>query len=85
MAERWLGPGMPGGGCASSRLFHILCNGVALTRDFDIFTRAGGSNRALVQTFHGLLPDHQGRLVLSLLPAKNFALINAIEVTDESQ
>ena len=85
MAERWIGPGMPGGGGAGSRLFDILCNGVALVRDFDIFARAGGSNRALVQTFHGLLPDHQGRLVLSLLPAKNFALVNALEVTDESQ
>jgi hypothetical protein len=85
MAERWIGPGMPGGGGAGSRLFDILCNGVALVRDFDIFARAGGSNRALVQTFHGLQPDHQGRLVLSLLPAKNFALVNALEVTDESQ
>jgi hypothetical protein len=76
---------MPGGGGAGSRLFDILCNGVALARDFDIFARAGGSNRALVQTFRGLQPDHQGRLVLSLLPAKNFALVNAIVVTDESQ
>jgi hypothetical protein len=85
MAERWLGPGMPGGGGAGSRLFDILCNGVALVRDFDILARAGGPNRALVQTFHGLQPDHQGRLVISLLPAKNFALVNAIEVTDESK
>ena len=85
MAERWIGPGMPGGGGTGSRLFDILCNGVALARDFDIFARAGGSNRALVQTFHGLQPDHQGRLVLSLLPAKNFALVNALEVTDEAK
>jgi hypothetical protein len=85
MAERWIGPGMPGGGGAGSRLFDILCNGVALVRNFDIFTRAGGSNRALVQTFHGIKPDHQGRIVLSLLPAKNFALVNALEVTEESR
>jgi Malectin domain len=85
MAERWLGPGMPGGGGAGSRLFDILCNGVALVRNVDIFERAGGSNRALVQTFHGIQPDHQGRIVLTLLPAKNFALINALEVTDESR
>jgi hypothetical protein len=85
MAERWIGPGMPGGGGAGSRLFDILCNGVALVRNFDIFERAGGANRALVQTFHGIKPDHQGRIVLSLLPAKNFALINALEVTDESK
>src|SRR5262249_10352605 len=85
MSERWIGTGMPGGGGAGSRLFDILCNGVALVRNFDIFVRSGGSNRALVQTFHGIQPDHQGRIVLSLLPAKNFALINALEVTDESR
>jgi hypothetical protein len=85
LAERWIGPGMPGGGGAGSRLFDILCNGVALVRNFDIFERAGGSNRALIQTFHGIKPDHQGRIVLTLLPAKNFALVNALEVTDESK
>ena len=85
MAERWIGPDMPGGGGAGSRLFDILCNGVALARDFDIFSRAGGSNRAIVQIFHGLQPDHQGRLVITLLPAKNFALVNALEVTEESK
>ncbi len=85
MAERWLGPGMPGGGGAGSRLFDILCNGVALARNFDVFERAGGANRALVTTYHGLQPDHQGRLVISLLPVRNFAIVNAIEVTDESK
>ncbi len=76
---------MPGGGGAGSRLFDILCNGVALIRNFDIFARAGGSNRALVQTFQGIRPDHQGRIVLTLLPARNFALVNALEITDESR
>ena len=85
MAEQWLGPDLPGGGGAGSRLFDILCNGVALARNFDVFARAGGSNRALVTTFHGLQPDHQGRLLLTLLPVKNFSLINAIEVTDEGK
>ena len=84
MAEQWLGPGMPGGGGAGSRLFDILCNGVALARNFDIFVRAGGSNRALVTTFHGLQPDHQGRLLVTLLPVRNYGLINAIEVTEEA-
>jgi hypothetical protein len=85
MAERWVGPNMPGGGGTGSRLFDILCNGVALVRDFDILTRAGGPNRAVVQSFHGIRPDHQGRIMLSLLPAKNFALVNALEITDESR
>jgi len=83
MAEQWLGPDMPGGGGVGSRLFDVLCNGVALVRNFDILARAGGSNRALVTTFHGLQPDHQGRLLLTLLPVRNFGLINAIEVTED--
>jgi hypothetical protein len=85
MAEQWLGPGMPGSGGAGSRLFDVLCNGVALARNFDIFARAGGSNRALVTTFHGLQPDHQGRLLLTLLPVRNYGLINAIEVTEDAR
>jgi hypothetical protein len=84
LSEQWIGPSLPGGGGAGSRVFDIFCNGVALARDFDIFQRAGGSNRALVQTFHGLRPNHQGKLVLTLVPVRNFPLVNAIEVTDES-
>jgi hypothetical protein len=86
MSERWLGPGQPGGGSGTgSRLFDILCNGVALERNFDIFARAGGANRALSRTYHGIEPNHQGNIVLSLLPIKNFASLNALEVLDEAK
>jgi hypothetical protein len=86
MSERWLGPGQPGGGSGTgSRLFDILCNGVALERNFDIFARAGGANRALSRTYHGVEPNHQGNIVLSLLPIKNFASLNALEVLDEAK
>src|SRR5262249_50260550 len=54
MSERWIGPGMPGGGGAGSRLFDILVNGVSVQRDFDLFQRAGGANRPLVYTMKGL-------------------------------
>jgi hypothetical protein len=84
MAERWLGPGLPGGGGAGSRLFDILCNGIALERDFDLFKRAG-PNRAFVYTMHGLKTNHQYELVISLVPSKNFPLVNAIEVLDEAR
>ncbi len=82
MAERWLGPGLPGGGGAGSRLFDILCNGVAVERDFDLFLRAG-ENRAFVYTMRGVKSNHQDQLVISLVPSKNFPLVNAIEVLDE--
>jgi hypothetical protein len=85
LSERWIGPEMPGGGGAGSRLFDILCNGVALARNYDIFSRAGGPNRAIVQSYHGIQPTPQGRIVLTLLPVKNFALVNALELVDESR
>ena len=85
MAERWLGPDHPGGGGAGSRLFDVLCNGVALVRDFDVLKRAGAPDKELVQTFHGLEPNHQGKLDLWLAPNKNFPLLSALEVLDESR
>ena len=85
MPERWHGPGMPGGGGAGSRLFDILCNGVVLDRDFDLFKHAGGANRPFVYTMHGLKTNHQDELVISLEPSKNFPLVNAIEVLDEAR
>jgi hypothetical protein len=83
--ESWFGPGRPGGGGEHSRVFDIQCNGVALKRNFDIFKEAGGSNRALALTFHDLAPTPQGKLVISLVPSRNYAAINAIEVRDESR
>ena len=85
LSEQWIGPELPGGGGAGSRLFDVLCNGVVLARDFDIFGRAGGSNRALLQTFRGLQPNHQGKLAITLVPARNFPLVNALEIAEESR
>ncbi len=84
-AETWFGPGKPGGGGAGSRLFDILCNGVALLKNVDIYAEAGGSDRALTRIFHHLEPNPQGKLVISLLPIRNYACINALEIEDESK
>ena len=47
-AETWFGPGKAGGGPGpGSRTFDILCNGVAVKRNFDIFKEAGGADRAV--------------------------------------
>jgi hypothetical protein len=84
MAERWLGPGQPGGREGTgSRVFDILCNGVFLERNFDVYTRAGGANRALTHTYRGIEPNHQGNIVLSFVPIKNFGIVSAIEVIQE--
>jgi Malectin domain len=85
LAETWFGPKKPAGGGDDSRRFDILCNGIALVRDFNIFKEAGGSDRAVVKEFHGLTPNHQDKLVFSFIPAKNYACINAIEILDESK
>jgi hypothetical protein len=84
-AEVWFGPGTPAGGGAGSRIFDILCNGVALKRNFDIYKEAKGSGRAFTQTTRGLEPDAQGKLTVSLVPVRNYASLNAIEVIDESK
>jgi hypothetical protein len=83
-AETWFGPGKSGGGGVGSRVFDILCNGVAVRRDFDILKTAGGPDRAVAIDIPGVAPDHQGKIVISLLPSQNYASINAIEVVDES-
>ena len=84
-AEAWFGPAQFAGGGIGSRLFDILCNGVALRRNFDIFREAHGSDRAITLPFHGLEPDAEGKLVISLMPVRNYAAINAMEVIDESK
>jgi hypothetical protein len=84
-AEAWFGPGNFAGGGDGSRVFDILCNGVELRRGFDIFREAHGSYRAVILPLHGLQPDPQGKLTISLLPVHNYASLNALEVVDESK
>jgi hypothetical protein len=84
-AEAWFGPGTPAGGGGGSRLFHILCNGLALRYNFDVFKEARGNFRGATFSAHGLEPDAQGKLNISLVPTRNYACVSAIEVLDESK
>jgi len=84
-AETWFGPGKPGGGGDASRVFDVYCNGIALLRNFDIFRSAGGAQRAIDKSFHGIVPNAQGKIVLTFVPVVNYACVNAIEVVDESK
>jgi hypothetical protein len=84
-SETWFGPGKPGAGGIGSRVFDVYCNGVALLRNFDIFRAAGGADRAIEKSFHGVSPNAQGKIVLSFVPVVNYASVNAIEVLDESR
>jgi Malectin domain len=82
-AETYWGPDNLGAGGAGMRMFDVFLNGVTLLRNFDIF-REGGSNRAVVKTFHGLQPNAQGKLKFDFVPTINYASLFAIEVVDES-
>jgi hypothetical protein len=84
-AEAWFGPGTPPGGGAGSRVFDILCNGILLRHGFDIFRAAKGGERATTFTVHGLEPDAQGKLNIALVPTRNYASVNAIEILDEAK
>jgi len=70
-------------GGVGSRVFDVYCNGVALLKNFDIFKEAGGPNRALAKTFHGLKPNAQGKLVLTFVSVVDYAVVAAIEVQEE--
>ncbi|MGA9671488.1 MAG: malectin domain-containing carbohydrate-binding protein [Terracidiphilus sp.] len=67
------------------RVFDVYANGVALLRNFSILAKAGGPNKALTETFHGIEPNAAGLIALSFVPDKDYACVSAIEVTDESQ
>ncbi|MDP9170504.1 MAG: malectin [Acidobacteriota bacterium] len=84
-AENWFGPGNPGGGGLGSRVFDILINGVVVRRNFDIFKEAGGPSRAATVTLHSVEANHQGKIVIALTPARNYACINALQIVDESK
>lgn len=83
-AEAWFGSGKPAGGGAGSRLFAVHCNGAVLLKSLDVYKTAGGSNVAVERSFHGLTPNPQGKLLLSFIPIRNYAFVNAIEVIAET-
>lgn len=84
-AEHWFGlpNDGPPGPAVGMRLFDVYCNGIYLLRDFDIYKEAGGSLRAVTETFHGLKPNHQGKIFLSFVPDRNYASVTALQLTPE--
>ena len=81
-AENWFGPLNPGGGGEGSRVFDVHCNGITLLRNFDIFKAAGGEGRAVQRTF-SVVPNAQGKLLVSFMPVRNYASMSALEVEPE--
>ncbi|MGE5647679.1 MAG: malectin domain-containing carbohydrate-binding protein [Acidobacteriota bacterium] len=84
-AETWFGPTLPGGGGAGSRIFDVDCNGMPLVKSLDVYKEAGGAGKVLIKTFHGLQPREDGKLHLTFTPRRNYAMVNTIEVLDETE
>jgi hypothetical protein len=84
MAESYFGQSVSGQGGPGSRVFNVMANGVQLVKDLDICKEVG-SLHALTESFHGLKPNAQGKLVLWFNPVVNYASVFALEVLDESK
>ncbi len=82
-AETYFGQKNFRGPAYGLRLFRVHCNGAMLLKDFDIAKEAQGEGKALDKVFHGLESDPQDKLVLTFIPVKNYACVNAIEVMPE--
>ena len=82
LCEYWWGKGRPGG--EGRRGFDVYCNFRPLLTNFDI-TREAGPEQAVKKTFHGLIPNAQDKLVFAFVSQVNYALVNAIEIVDESK
>ena len=82
--EAWFGPGRPGAGGDGSRIFDVYCNGITLLHNFDIYRTAGGGQKAIYKSFHGISPNAQGKIELSFVPVVNYACVNGIEVVEDS-
>jgi hypothetical protein len=68
---------------AGNRVFDVYCNGQVLLKGLDIYKVAGGANRATERVFRDLKPNAQGKLLLSFVPTRDYAMVNAIEVVAE--
>jgi Malectin domain len=82
-SEKYWGSDVAKKGGAGSRVFDVLCNGIALTRRLDI-VEAVGPGRAFVKTYRRLRPNAQGKLIVSFVPDVNYASVDALEVEEET-
>jgi malectin (di-glucose binding ER protein) len=81
-AETYWGTPVSGTKGVGSRVFDVLCNGIALERNIDIVKEVG-VGKAMQKTFNNLMPNAQGKLHISFVPVRNYAVVNAIEVEEQ--
>jgi len=81
-AETWFNPNSLGG--IGSRVFDVYCNGTTLLKNFDILKETNGAgNRPVVKIFHNVQASPQGKIDLTFVPINNYALLTALEVSQE--
>ncbi len=67
---------------AVAHVFNLFCNGNALLKNFDMAKEARQSD-VVLRKFTGLVPNAQGKLLLSFVPVEGYATITGIEVLPE--
>jgi|HubBroStandDraft_6_1064221.scaffolds.fasta_scaffold15074_2 hypothetical protein len=70
-------------GGPGSRVFDVYANGRTLLKNFDILSEASPGHDSVVKVFSGIEPLNDGVIEVEFQPVHDYALVNAIEVTQE--
>jgi hypothetical protein len=70
-------------GGPGSRVFDVFANGRTLLKNFDILSEASPGHDSVVKAFSGVEPLNDGVIEVQFQPVHDYALVNAIEVTQE--
>jgi hypothetical protein len=84
-AEPVYGQDTPASDAPGRRVFDVYCNGKVLVSGLDIFKEAGGAYRVIEKTLRRVKPDAQGKIRLSFVPVRSYAVLLSIEVADEGE
>jgi hypothetical protein len=84
-AEPVYGRDSPAADAPGRRAFDVYCNGKVFVNGLDIFKEAGGAYRVMEKTLRRVKPDAQGKIRLSFVPVRSYAVLLSIEVADEGE
>ena len=78
----------PGSGAtATPHIFNVFCNGKVLLQNFDAAREASqreaGQTDVIVRRASGLVPNAQGKLLLSFVPVEGYATVTGIDVVPQ--
>ena len=66
-------------GRAAEHVFNVFCNGKVLLQNFDLAKEANGTD-GITRKFPGLVPNAQGKLLVSFEPVRGYATVVGLEV-----